>query len=178
MTIRPEAPADLSAVAGVLRAAFGAEGDTIVDLVADLRGHPRASDGFAWVAETDRVVGFVMVTRGWLDTPAELIDVGVLSPLAVDPGHQRVGVGSALVGRAVEQTQAAGLPALFLEGDPAYYSRLGFEPGARHGFRKPSLRIPDAAFQVRLLGGYASGMSGTLVYPEPFWAHDCVGLRD
>jgi putative acetyltransferase len=21
-------------------------------------------------------------------------------------------------------------------------------------------------------------MTGTLVYSEPFWAHDCVGLRD
>jgi putative acetyltransferase len=177
--IRPETPDDAPAIAALLVAAFGGEGSTIAALVDDLRRHPSARDRRAWVAEIDgRVVGFVMVTRGWLDAPERLVEVGVLAPLAVAPDHQRAGIGAALVERACEQTQAIGLPALFLEGDPGYYSRVGFEPGASHGFRKPSLRIPDAAFQGRLLGGYASGMSGTLVYPEPFWAHDCVGLRD
>ena len=26
--------------------------------------------------------------------------------------------------------------------------------------------------------GYEPWMTGTLVYSEPFWAHDCVGLRE
>jgi putative acetyltransferase len=46
------------------------------------------------------------------------------------------------------------------------------------GFRKPSLRIPDAASQVLPLAGHESGMTGTPIYAEPFWRHDCVGLRD
>jgi putative acetyltransferase len=71
-----------------------------------------------------------------------------------------------------------GAPAVFLEGDPAYYSRFGFTPGGGHGFRKPSLRIPDAAFQVAVLPAYEPWMTGTLVYAEPFWRYDCVGLRD
>jgi putative acetyltransferase len=58
------------------------------------------------------------------------------------------------------------------------YSRLGFVPGADLGFRKPSLRIPDAAFQVARLGTYQPWMTGTLVYAAPFWDHDAVGLRD
>jgi putative acetyltransferase len=41
----------------------------------------------------------------------------------------------------------------------------------------PSLRFPDAAFQVATLSGYEPWMTGTLVYPDTFWAHDCVGLR-
>jgi putative acetyltransferase len=49
--------------------------------------------------------------------------------------------------------------------------------GAKHGFRKPSLRIPDAAFRVRLLPSYEPWMSGTLIYSEIFWRHDAVGLR-
>jgi hypothetical protein len=36
-------------------------------------------------------------------------------------------------------------PAVFLEGSAGYYPRFGFEPGEPLGFRKPSLRIPDAA---------------------------------
>jgi putative acetyltransferase len=179
VVIRPETPDDATAIADLLVAAFEWEGSTIAALVDDLRRHPSARDHLAWVAELDgTVVGFVMVTRGWLDAPARLVEVGVLAPLAVAPDHQRAGIGAALVERAREQTQAIGLPALFLEGDPGYYSRVGFEPGASHGFRKPSLRIPDAGFQVRLLAGHEPWMTGTLVYPEPFWVHDCVGLRD
>ena len=70
------------------------------------------------------------------------------------------------------------VPLVVLEGDPAYYSRFGFGPGGDLGFRKPSLRIPDDAFQVIKLPAYEAWMTGTLVYSEPFWRHDAVGLRD
>jgi putative acetyltransferase len=69
-------------------------------------------------------------------------------------------------------------PLVFLEGDPGYYSRLGFVPGDQLGFAPPSVRIPQPAFQVATLTGYDQAkMSGALVYPDVFWRHDCVGLR-
>ena len=43
---------------------------------------------------------------------------------------------------------------------------------------KPSLRIPDEAFQVKVLQRYESWMTGTLVYSQTFWDLDLVGLRD
>jgi len=55
---------------------------------------------------------------------------------------------------------------------------LRADPGGDHGFRKPSLRIPDAAFQVLKLPAYEPWMTGTFVYSPTFWEHDCVGLRD
>jgi putative acetyltransferase len=66
----------------------------------------------------------------------------------------------------------------FLEGDPTYCRRFGFVAGGTHGFRKPSLRIPDAAFQAIRLPNYAPWMTGTLVHAEAFWRYDCVGRRD
>ena len=66
---------------------------------------------------------------------------------------------------------------MFLEGDPGYYSRLGWQPASGHGFTAPSVRIPDVAFQVRLLPGHESWMTGALVYNDTFWQFDCVGLR-
>jgi len=68
------------------------------------------------------------------------------------------------------------VPAVFLEGSPDY-SQLGFVPADVLGFRRPSLRIPPAAFQVHLLPAYEDWMTGTLVYREAFWNHDAVGLR-
>jgi len=106
------------------------------------------------------------------------VEVLVLSPLAVLPGHQRGGIGSALVAEAITAAGARGCPALFLEGSPDYYGRRGFERASSRGFTRPSTRIPDSAFQVVVLRSHEDWMTGALVYCEPFWAHDCVGLRD
>jgi len=78
----------------------------------------------------------------------------------------------------LEQVRQRPEPLVFLEGWPAYYPRFGFEPGGRHGFRRPSLRIPESGFQVLRLPSYEPWMTGTLVYSHVFWDLDCVGLRD
>ena len=83
-----------------------------------------------------------------------------------------------MIRRGLEVLIERSVPVVFVEGPPQYYSRFGFEPGADQGFRKPSLRIPDAAFQARRLPSYEPWMTGTLVYAEAFWRHDLVGLRD
>jgi putative acetyltransferase len=178
MNIREELPADHEAVREVQTRAFGDHG-AVADLVDALRGLITPGAGLSLVAERDgQVVGHVMLTRSLLDAPRRLVGVQVLSPLAVLPEHQRRGVGAALVRAGVAASEEQAVPLVFLEGDPRYYGRFGFEPGGEHGFRKPSLRIPDAAFQVRLLPAYEPWMTGTLVYSELFWRHDAVGLRE
>ena len=44
--------------------------------------------------------------------------------------------------------------------------------------RGNGLRIPEEAFQVIRLSAHEPWMIGTLVLADPFWAMDCVGLRD
>jgi putative acetyltransferase len=180
MELRPERPDDHDAVRDLHAAAFGgSHGRRVAALVDDLRTLLGAHEGASLVAEhAGEVAGHVMFTRSLLDAPRRLVDVQVLSPLAVLPAHQGGGIGSALVRKGLEVMAEHGVPLVFLEGDPAYYSRFGFEPGAAHGFRKPSLRIPDAGFQAVRLPAYEPWMSGTLVYSEVFWRHDLVGLRD
>ena len=124
------------------------------------------------------VVGHVGFTRGYLDSPDRLRHVLVLSPLAVRPNSQRRGVGSALVLAGVEEAARQGFQLVFLEGSPLFYSRLGFVAGGEAGFVKPSVRIPDPAFQVRHLTPEASDLTGALIYPEVFWETDTVGLRE
>ncbi|GAB3458328.1 hypothetical protein GCM10027519_17050 [Kineococcus endophyticus] len=172
--VRPEEPRDHAAVAAVHRAAFGPEGGTVAAVVEGLRpGRPESL-----VAEVDgAVVGHVMTGRNLLDAPPRLVDVGVLSPLGVLPEFQRRGVGTALVAAAREAAARRGWPALFLEGDPAYYAGRGFRAAGELGFRRPSLRIPPAAFQVVLLDDWEGWMTGTLVYDRVFWDLDAVGLR-
>ncbi|RGC69114.1 hypothetical protein C5N14_10135 [Micromonospora sp. MW-13] len=177
MEIRAERPEDHEAVREVHRRAFGDHGGVVADLVDALRrAEPDALSLVA--ADEGGVAGHVLLSRSLLDAPRRLVGVQVLSPLGVLPERQRRGVGAALVRRALAVADERGVPLVFLEGDPGYYPRLGFVPGASRGFRKPSLRIPDAAFQVAALSTYEPWMTGTLVYAATFWELDCVGLRD
>ena len=171
--VRAQLPADAAEVHAVIARAF--DDENVAALWEDLAARPRAA---SYVATIDgAIVGHVGLSWGWVDSRDRLVDVSVLSPLSVSPEHQRRGVGRALVARAIEAADAAGSPVLFLEGDPDYYARLGFEPAAEHGFTPPSPRVPLPAFQCVLLSAYEPSLTGGLVYPDPFWAHDCVGLR-
>ena len=177
--VRAEKPSDWSSVRSIHLAAFGDHGEVVANLVDDLRDPVARGEGLSLVAEIEeRLVGHVMFSPSLLDAPKCLVPVQVLSPIGVVPECQRTGIGTALIQRGVKLVSERLVPLVFLEGPPAYYSRLGFEPAAEHGFRKPSLRIPDAAFQVLRLPTYAPWMTGTLVYSETFWRNDVVGLRE
>jgi putative acetyltransferase len=179
VNLREELPSDRERIRDIHLQAFGDHGVVVADLVETLRGVVVRDGGLSLVAEqAGQVVGHVMFTGSLLDAPRRLVQVNVLSPLAVLPEHQKQGIGSDLVRTGLRIVSGRAVPLVFLEGDPAYYSRFGFAAGAGLGFRKPSLRIPDAAFQALRLPAYEPWMTGTLVYPEPFWRHDAVGLRD
>ena len=162
------------------RVAFGDEGNAVAALVRELRESLTQQAGLSLVAiaDDDSVAGHVLFTDNLLDAPKQLVHVQVLSPVGVLPQWQGRGIAGALIRHGVDVLAGANVPLVFLEGSPTYYSRFGFEPGAERGFRRPSLRIPPAAFQVRLLPAYEPWMTGTLVYRQEFWHHDLVGLRD
>ena len=106
-----------------------------------------------------------------LDSPTKLVEVLVLSPMAVVLDRQRR-VGSRLLDEAMScwRPDEPGLPRGRPLRTPAGVRRrkdLGFTPSCgsptRSGGHPP---------------GYDQGaMSGALVTPDVFWRHDCVGLR-
>ncbi|HVB00012.1 MAG TPA: N-acetyltransferase [Acidimicrobiales bacterium] len=170
---------DRHAVTRVHREAFGTSGDRVAELSDALRSLITAESGLSLVAEEESlIVGHVMFTPSLLDAPRELVTVQVLSPIAILPSHQRQGIGSKLIKVGLEMLDKRGVPVVFLEGLPTYYARFGFSSGAKLGFRRPSLRIPDASFQTIQLSTYEPWMRGTLVYADLFWEHDAVGLRE
>jgi len=175
LTVREETAEDVDVVRRVVAAAFG--GEQVPELLDGLR-ESVAWLGLSYVAEEKgEVVAHVAYSRGWVDMPNKLLEVLVLSPMSVRPDRQRVGIGSALVRETMDRLLERSEPLVFLEGDPGYYSRLGFVAGEELGFTAPSVRIPRPAFQVATLTGYQDSMSGALVYPDVFWRYDCVGLR-
>ena len=175
--IRPELDADQAAVAALHLSAFP-DNDRVPALVDALRVAPAPLEPMSFVAVHGAdVVGHTMLSSGRLDAPERIVDVLVLSPLGVLPRYQNQGIGTRLVRHALAAADTRGVPLVFLEGSPDYYATRGFERADRFGFRSPSLRIPAPAFQVARLTACQPWMTGTLVYADPFWAMDCVGLR-
>lgn len=174
--LRQEVISDHLHVRDLHKRAFG--GTKVSDLTDALRSAPAPLQPLSFVADLNgQIVGHVMLSASRLDAPRQIVDVYVLSPIGVNPEFQRRGLGTALLNHAVEAADRMGVPLVFLEGDPAFYSQRRFQRASELGFRSPSLRIPDPAFQVCLLAAYETWMTGTLVYSDTFWRMDSVGLR-
>jgi putative acetyltransferase len=166
-TIRIERGGDRRAIAAVVEAAFGSASEA--RLVEAIRDSPNYVPDLSLVAELEgRVVGHVMISVVELHGATQH-RIASLSPLAVDPGFQRRGIGSALVLEAVRRADVRGEPLVILEGSPAFYGRLGFEYAVPYGIHMslPSWAPPEAA-QVRRLAGYNPRLRGRVVYPPAF----------
>jgi len=111
----------------------------------------RSGDGLALVAEADgEVVGNVLVS---LERNAVSDHIGTLS-ICVADAWRDVGIGSALVGAAVDWARARGLGKLALGVFPdneraiAVYERAGF---VREGLRRRQFRVQGNVFRDELL---------------------------
>jgi predicted N-acetyltransferase YhbS len=71
----------------------------------------------------------------------------MLGPLAVDDTCRGLGVGAALMDRALEIAKARGHGAVILLGDAPYYARFGFS-----GLKTGELSLPGPFERDRLLG--------------------------
>jgi putative acetyltransferase len=91
-----------------------------------------------------------------------------LTPMSVRPDRQRIGVGARLIRDALGRAEAAGEPAVMVEGIAVYYPRFGFERASALGFISPHPKIPDDAFMVKRLQGYSPDLAGRIVYPAAF----------
>jgi putative acetyltransferase len=97
-----------------------------------------------------------------------------LTPMAVRPDRQRMGVGTRLIRDALRRAEDAGEPAVMVEGIPGYYPRFGFEQATALGFIAPDPKIPDEAFMVKRLPGFTPDIAGRIVYPAAF---DALGYE-
>lgn len=169
MIIRPERDDDRPRILEVVAAAFGQQAEAILveRLWADARVY---RPGLSLVAESQRdgVVGHVLVTTAWLDEVGGR-EIASLAPLAVAPDRQRSGVGTALLHAVCAVCHDRGEPLVVLQGDPRYYSRVGFEASAPLGV---TMDLPDwapvEAAQLRRLTNYDPSIKGRVIYPESF----------
>jgi putative acetyltransferase len=66
-----------------------------------------------------------------------------LGPVAVDPGRQSAGAGSALIRGGVEALRRIGVDAIIVLGHPTYYPRFGFSAEAAANVASPYAGRPS-----------------------------------
>jgi putative acetyltransferase len=165
--VRFDTPEDRAAIAAVHEGAFGStQGPEIVGLVEDLLADASARPLYSMAAEMDgRVVGHVLFTAVQIQPKGQGIAAQILAPLAVLPGQQGKGIGSALIKEGMRQLAAAGVDLVFVLGYPDYYSRFGFRPARALGFDAP-YAIPaghdDAWMVMELKPGVIGRIHGTV----------------
>ena len=166
--IRAERPEDEAQIADVVRAAFRDHGPQVAAFAERIRASENYVADLALVAvDGSGVIGHVMLS--WVGIEGAARDrLLVLTPMSVRPDRQRRGVGRALIEDVLARAEAAGEPAVLVEGIPAYYPRFGFEPAGPLGFEKPNPQIPDEAFMVKRLPGWDSSLAGRVVYPPSY----------
>ena len=91
-----------------------------------------------------------------------------LAPMAVVPGKQRQGFGSALVRAGLEQVKELGFVAVVVLGHPGFYPRFGFVPSSRFGI-DCEYDVPAEVFMaLELQPESLGGRSGRVKYHAAF----------
>ena len=168
LVIRPERDDDHAEIAAVVRGAFVTHPDEVAAFVERIRASEEFVPELALVAEdSSGVIAHVMLS--WVGVEGgSRPRILNLTPMSVRPDRQRIGVGTHLIRDALGRAEAAGEPAVMVEGIAAYYPRFGFERASALGFGAPHPRIPDDAFMVKRLRSYDPGVAGRVVYPPSF----------
>jgi putative acetyltransferase len=164
--IRPQTPTDNEAIRHVNRLAFGQDAEA--QLVDTLRGggYVRAS----LVAEQDgKVVGHVLFSALPIITEAKMVPALALAPMAVLPGYQKQGIGSALIRCGLDICRAQGHRIVIVLGHPHFYQRFGFSSKLTAQLESPYSER-ESFMVVELIPGALDGIAGRVEYPPPFKA--------
>jgi putative acetyltransferase len=114
------------------------------------------------VAEADdAVVGHIFFSPITIEADRPAPAASQLSPVAVLPEYQGRGIGSALIRAGLSRCRAIGWSAVFLVGNPAYYSRFGFQLAGPLGFTYPGPLDPFLQL-LELDAGALSGLGGRI----------------
>lgn len=127
------------------------EGRLIGNLALELASRIDNEDIIGFGAyENDSLIGAIFFTRLRF---AEPVQVYMLAPVAVRTGHQGKGVGQALINYGLDQLKSRSVEIVTTYGDPAFYSRVGFQPLPESVIQAPlKLSMPQGWLGQSLTG--------------------------
>jgi predicted N-acetyltransferase YhbS len=101
--------------------------------------------------ENNALIGAIFFTRLRFDAP---VQVYMLAPVAVHTEHQGKGVGQGLINYGLNQLKSRCVELVITYGDPAFYSRVGFQALPESVIQAPrKLSMPQGWLGQSLTGG-------------------------
>ena len=101
------------------------EGTLIGNLVLNMMKSTGKNNIFGFVAsEQEEIIGCIFFTRLSFETSVEAF---ILSPVAVHTSYQGQGIGQKLIKYGIGQLREKDVNLVFTYGDPAFYSKVGFQ---------------------------------------------------
>lgn len=166
MKIRQATAADFPAIYDLVQTAFKTaqvSDGTEQEFVETLRQSDSYYPELELVAEVEgQLVGHVMLTERPIQQATGAYAALLLAPLSVEFNHRNQGIGKALMAAAFQRAVELEHHAVFLVGNPAYYSRFGFQPALELGLENAT-GIPDQfVLGKELVNGALAGVSGQL----------------
>ena len=158
IVVRKEMKSDERAVEEVTREAFwnlyvpGCNEHYLAHVLRDHRDFIPSLDYVAVLG--GHIVGNIMYTRSRVidenDIPVETITFG---PVSVLPEHQRMGIGSRLIWKTIEEARAAGEKAIIIYGSPSNYCKFGFKSCKDYGISTAEGKYPYGLLVLELQEG-------------------------
>lgn len=161
LEIRESVPSESNAIESLYSDAFPDE--DLLPLVRDLLQDAAVTTSLVGVIDS-RIVGQAIFTK--CVVAGSNLNAVLLGPLAVAPAWQRQGIGNAIVRTGLKRLKETDVNLVFVLGDPAYYSRLGFLPESQI---EPPFRLPaewNGAWQSQSLGTIKVSFRGKLSVPR------------
>jgi predicted N-acetyltransferase YhbS len=107
-----------------------------------------------------------MLTKTCITTADSPVEALLIAPLCVALEHRSRGVGSKLVAAGFDLAKKLGYKAVFVVGDPAYYSRFGFKSSVDFGIK----HVPPVGDQYvmvyELVYGALADVEGTVTFTD------------
>lgn len=143
------------------------EGKSIGQLVRQLIDTTAESDLFGFCAEEHgALLGGIFFSRFTLPVDRSAF---LLSPVAVATQHQRKGIGQSLISYGLAQIMLDGVEFVVTYGDPAYYSKVGFEAISEAIISSPyTLTYPEGWQAQSLSSSPLSALPGKTQCVEAF----------
>lgn len=169
--IRKETPEDYKVVEKLTRNAFWnvyRPGATEHYILYAFRKRSEFLPDLSLILEREGdIIGHVMYARAILAADdGRTIPVMTFGPVSIAPSMQGKGYGRMLIEESMRRAETMGGGAVFIEGNPAFYGKLGFLPASSGGFRCDGEEEPSPYFLYRpLRSGFLSGVTG--VYHSP-----------
>lgn len=167
VTIRSETPEDFAAIHSLIQEAFAsapnADGDE-QDFVVAMRSHSGYMRDLALVAEEDgELAGYVLLTETRIVRPGTWFPVLLLAPLCVRQESRGKGVAGKLMREGFKRGLERGYDAVFLAGNPEYYTRFGFQAVDAFGIGHELPVADKYILALELAPGALEGKAGTVV---------------